>query len=247
MLEPCVSQAAGLQSLALQHAPRLMAVASHGRQLGELPLLWGLCNCWGAHDLSVVVLDAHTRESSDNPGLRQWLDNPLQRIEDPQPDAQCLVLPAAQGLQHLAGGGPLQSTCGHLFSQRDIVLLYANATTLTRSLAGSKLSPLIIVPPAPRAVVSAYTTLKRLLQARLRPGVAQLLVASVGHPQPTNPAAVRRLTHCASSYLGIELHPSTIVASSEPVHLRHDLQRLAMDLFENALPLEPVQCSERVH
>ena len=44
MLEACANQAIGLQAMALQASPRMLALASHGDQASELPLLWSLCS-----------------------------------------------------------------------------------------------------------------------------------------------------------------------------------------------------------
>lgn len=247
MLESCINQAAGLQALALQHAPRLVAVASHGRQAGELPLLWGLCTCWVQLDLSVLVLDGHAQEGADNPGLAQWLDNPLQRAGDDFQAPSWQVLPAAAGLQQLHGPHALQAELAQLVQQRDVVLLYADAVTLARLLTGSIVAPLIVLPPAPQAAVSAYVALKHMLQNQLHPGVAHLVPASASGAPGTSTASLHHLTQCASAFLGYRLQPSTVLASSQPMQAHDDLQHLALQMFENALPLVQVQRSERVH
>ncbi|MDD5028820.1 MAG: hypothetical protein PHH58_04845 [Rhodoferax sp.] len=245
MLEPCVNQAAGLQALALQHAPRLVAVASHGLQTGELPLLWGLCTCWVELGLSVLVLDAHAQESVDNPGLAQWLDNPLQHAGDAAPAPSWQVLPAATGLHRLHDWRAFQNQLAHLFQQRDIVLIYTNAATLVRLLAGSALPPLIVVPPALSTVVSAYATLKHLLRGQLHPSIANIVPIALASGTTTRSAS--HLAQCANAFLGYRVQPITVAASSQPLQSRDDLHHLALQLFENALPLEPVQRSERVH
>lgn len=247
MLETCVNQAAGLQALALQHAPRLVAVASHGHQTGELPLLWGLCSSWVDLGLSVLVLDAHTQERADNPGLAHWLDNPLQRSGEDASSPSWLVLPAARGLQRLHDTSALQQTLAHLFAPYDVVLVYAAAPTLVRLLAGSTLSPLIVVPPALGTAVSAYAALKQLLQGHLHPGAVNLVPESMTERQGSGTLSAHHLQQCAHSFLGYHLQPRTVVASSQPVRVREDLQHLALELFENALSLEQPQCSERVH
>lgn len=247
MLEPCVNQAAGLQALALQHAPRLVTVASHGRQAGELPLLWGLCNCWVELDLSVLVLDAHAQESPDNPGLAQWLDNPLQRAGNDFQEAAWQVLPAAHGLRQLTGLNALQNALAHLPQQRDVVLIYADAATLARLFSGCNVAPLIVVPPALSAAVSAYAALKQLLQNQLHPGVANLVPESISFAPGASTASMHHLSQCASAFLGYHMQPSTVIASPQPIQVRQDLQHLALQLFENALPLVKVQRNERVH
>jgi hypothetical protein len=44
MLDSSTSQGAGLQKIGLHAAPCVIAMASHGNQQGELPLLWSLCS-----------------------------------------------------------------------------------------------------------------------------------------------------------------------------------------------------------
>ena len=61
MLEACVNQAAGLQGIALQAAPRVMAMASHGQQLGE-----------GAERYSWVGYISSTSVYGDHKG--DWVD-----------------------------------------------------------------------------------------------------------------------------------------------------------------------------
>jgi len=246
MLEPWVNQAAGLQALALQHAPRLVAVASHGQQTGELPLLWGLCASWSDLGQSVLVLDAHAPESADNPGLAQWLNNPLQRAGDEDP-LIWQVLPAARGLQRVHDLPMLEQTLSHLFKPWDIVLIYAPASHLLRVLAGSGLSPLIVVPPALPCAVSAYAALKLLLQGRLHPSVVNLVPEPLMQSGVALTASAYHLQQCAASFLGYHVHTRTVVATSQPVQAREDLQHLALDLFENALSLEQPRRSERVH
>jgi len=247
MLEPCVNQAAGLQALALQHPPRLVTVVSHGRQAGELPLLWGLCNCWVELDLSVLVLDAHAQESPDNPGLAQWLDNPLQRAGNDFQEAAWQVLPATHGLRQLTGLSALQNALAHLPQQRDVVLIYADAATLARLFSGCSVAPLIVVPPALSATVSAYAALKQLLQNQLRPGVANLVPESISFAPDAPTVSMHHLSQYASIFLGYHMQPSTVIASPQPIQARQDLQHLALQLFENALPLVNIQRNERVH
>ena len=69
MLEMCVNQGAGLRGIAKQAVPRVIAMASHGDQEGELPLLWSLCSTLVDFGYPVAVLDATTFESANNPGL----------------------------------------------------------------------------------------------------------------------------------------------------------------------------------
>jgi len=247
MLEPCVNQAAGLQSLALQQVPRLIAMTSHGQQLGEMPLLWGLCTSWVSMHLSVMVLDGHTTETPHNPGLAQLLTNPLIRqFEDDNPMSWS-VMPAAQGLADLSAKGFLASSIGELFKAYAVLLVYADADRLTQILKGCSLAPLLVVPPAQTAAISAYRALKHLLVVgQLRPTVANIVPDSQTM-MPTPPSTpAKNMMDCASNYLGYSVKPLTITASARADRSQDDMTRLAMQLLESAVPLErkPI---ERVH
>jgi hypothetical protein len=131
MLEPCVNQAAGLQSLLAPVVPRLVAVASHGQQQAELPLLWALCNSWVDMGLSVLVLDGHAQESANNTGLMQLFDNPLERCQGANESIAWSVLPAAQGFARLCAQALPAAALGELFQNYSVVLVYASASTMT--------------------------------------------------------------------------------------------------------------------
>lgn len=247
MLEPCVNQAAGLQSLALQQVPRLIAVTSHGQQLGELPLLWGLCTSWVSMDLSVMVLDGHTTETPQNPGLAQLLANPLSRQLEEDNPVSWSVLPAAQGLADLSAHGFLASSVGKLFKAYAVLLVYADADRMTQILKGCALAPLLVLPPAQTAAISAYRALKHLVVVgQLRPTVANIVpdTQTMMKTLPHTPA--QNLMDCASNYLGYSVKPLTITASSRADRSQEDMTRLAMQLLESAVPLER-KPTERVH
>ena len=247
MLEPCVNQAAGLQSLALQQVPRLIAVTSHGQQQGELPLLWGLCTSWVSMGLSVMVLDGHTTETPYNHGLAQLLANPLDRqLEEDNPGSWS-VLPAAEGLASLSEWGFLASSVGELFNAYAVVLVYADAERMTQLLRGCALAPLLVVPPAQNAAISAYRALKHLLlNGQLRPTVANIVPDSnTMMPMPPSTPA-QNVMDCAASHLGYRVKPLTITASARADRSQDDINRLAMQLLESAVPLQR-QPIERVH
>jgi hypothetical protein len=247
MLEPCVNQAAGLQGLALQLAPRLIAVTSHGQQQGELPLLWGLCASWVGMGLSVVVLDGHTPETPKNPGLAQLLNNPLNRYGDEDSRESWTVLAAADGLKRLSSHDVLAGAMGELFKNYAIVLIYADAKGLSRLLKGSNLAPLLVVPPARSSAVTAYTALKQLLlNGQLRPTVANIT------PEPNMLMSaptflpVQHLMDCAANFLDYHVLPISIVASAKAGRSQDDVDHLALQLFENALLMER-HPAQRVH
>ncbi|MBB1076528.1 hypothetical protein HUU62_19175 [Rhodoferax sp. 4810] len=247
MLEPCVNQAAGLQSLALQQVPRLVAVTSHGQQQGEMPLLWGLCTSWVNMGLSVLVLDGHAAETQQNPGLAQLLTNPLSRQHEEDNPVSWAVIPAAEGLARLLENGFLASSVGELFKAYAVVLVYANADRMTQLLKGCALAPLLVVPPARKSAISAYKALKHLLVVgQLRPTVANIVPDSqTMMPMPPSSTA-QNMMDCASYYLGYSIKPLTITASARADRSQEDITRLARQLLESAVPLErkPI---ERVH
>jgi hypothetical protein len=247
VLEPCVTQAAGLQGLALQMAPRLIAVTSHGQQQGELPLLWGLCARWVDMGLSVMVLDGHTPETMKNPGLANLLNNPLDRAGDDDRQVSWKVLAAADGLKQLSSHDLLAGSMGELFKNFAVVLIYAGANDLSRLLKGSTLAPLLVVPPARSSTVTAYTALKQLLMnGRLRPTVANItLEPNMSMPAPTF-LPVQQLMDCAANFLGYHISPIFIEASAKGGRSQSDVDHLALQLFENALLMEQ-RLTQRVH
>jgi hypothetical protein len=239
MLETCVNQAAGLQAMAPQVAPRLVGVTSHGQQHGELPLLWGLCSAWVELGLSVLVLDGHTHESSQNPGLAQWLDDPLSRFNEAEDAVSWSVLPAATGLDRLTQQVFASARLGELFQNYAVVLIYANADTMTKLLKGSGLAPLLIVSPLKASSLSAYRALKQLLlDARLCPTVANIALSPVANATMPNTSTAHHLQHCAMTFLGYAIRPITIVASARADSSRNGINRLALELLENAVLLE---------
>jgi hypothetical protein len=237
MLEPFANQAAGLQSLAPRMVPKLIAVASHGQQKGELPLLWSLCTTWVEMGLPVMVLDGHAHESDQNPGLLQMLANPLSPLHDTQESVSWSVLPAARGFQQLPEQGFNSHTVGNLFQNFGIVLLYADAVTLTGLLKDSGLTPLVVLAPLKASSLSAYQTLKQLLlNAHLYPTVAN--IAFEPHENTKAPSPVQNLQHCAMTFLGLSIKPITVTATASANDSRDEVMRLALQLMENATVLE---------
>jgi hypothetical protein len=245
MLEPGITQAAGLQSLAPHLAPKLIAVASHGSQQGELPLLWSLCTTWVDIGLPVMVLDGHTNESDKNPGLLQMLDNPFGHPYGQQDSQSWTVLPAASGFKKLSGVGFSSHTVGDLFQNYGVVLLYANANTLTELLTDSELTPLLVVAPLKASSISAYQALKQLLlNAHLRPTVANIALAA--NPTSDMSSSTQNLQDCAMAFLGLNLKPITVSATANARDSQDQIERLALQLLENALFLER-NLTQRTH
>jgi hypothetical protein len=245
MLDMGINQAAGLSSLTRQTLPRLVALASHGQQQGELPLLWGLCSTWVDMGLSVVVLDGHSCESDNNPGMLQMLTASQSCAQgDPEPSPWS-VLPAALGFDRLKDSGLGWRTVGALFPHDGVVVVYADAPSLSALLKGSGISPLLLVPPLKAASLTAYQALKQLLlDAGLEPTVANIhLPAPRFQSQPTPD---RTLQECAQSFLGLTLHPMSLNAMANSDQSSEEINRLARHLLENAVMLEP-HPADRTH
>ena len=242
MLDMCVNQGAGLQSIALQSAPRVIAMASHGDQQGELPLLWSLCSTLVGFGYPVAVLDATTAESDDNPGLAQLLEDGCWRGDESTEPLSWSVIPAALGLQRLytqqSGQGLPLDPLGGLFQNFGVIVIYARADILTLLLPGSGIEPLLTVSPVKMSSVTAYQALKQmLLNAKLRPTVANITSEPFSKPSMAKPSPLKNLQECAMTFLDYRLD-SLAVRALQPQECRtEDMHRLASRLLENAMPL----------
>ena len=242
MLEMCVNQGAGLQSIGLQAAPRVIALASHGNQQGELPLLWSLCATLVSFGYPVAVLDATTVESADNPGLDQLLDDAGWQGDEHEP-LSWSVIPAALGLQRLcaqcSGNTLPMDPLGSLFQNFGVIVIYARADLLTHLLPGSGIEPLLTVSPVKNSTVTAYQALKELLLiAKLRPTVANItLGSSFSAPRMAENSPVKNLQECAMNFLDYRLDSQAVRAMQSHVERSDDMNRLALRLLENAMPL----------
>lgn len=242
MLDRCVNQGAGLQRIAQQAAPRVMALASHGNQHGELPLLWSLCAALDNLGYPVAVLDATTAESSANPGLAQLLDDATWRVDQRDAALAWSVIPAALGLEQLcarqAGRGLPLAALGGLFDRFGVLLIYARADLLTRLLPDSGIAPLLTVSGLKMSALSAYQALKQLLlNARLRPTIAVLVGASGSLRAPADASPINRLQDCAMTFL--DYRPDALaLRAPQPGHdSSDDVRHLALRLLEQAMTL----------
>ncbi|TXT38925.1 MAG: hypothetical protein FD135_2585 [Comamonadaceae bacterium] len=237
MLEPCINQAAGLQALAPQLMPKLVAVVSHGQQQGELPMLWSLCTSWVDMGQSVIVLDGHKAETDHNPGLWHLLSDTMSHFSADQEAASWTIMPAALGFEQLATSGFNSKTVGHLFQNYGIVLLYADATKLTCLLKDSTLTPLLVVAPLKSSSLSAYQALKELLlDAHLHPTVANIALPPKTTTAMSSP--VQNLQNCAMAFLGLKIKPITVSAMAHADGSQGEINRLALQLLESAVILE---------
>jgi hypothetical protein len=253
MLETCLNQAAGLQGMAAQTAaPRVIAMASHGKQQGELPLLWNLCSTLVDFGYPVAVLDATTAESDQNPGLEQLLDDTYWRDDEAREPLSWSVVPSARGLQRLcarksAAGAPLDPL-GGLLQSFGVIVIYARAEVLTLLLADSGIEPLLTVSPLKMSPVTAYQALKQMLiNAKLRPTIASLMSDPVAHPAMAIPHQVKKLQECAMTFLGYRLDTLTVCTQQVQDQPSDDMSRLALRLLEKAMPLHRIHSSVGSH
>lgn len=246
MLESCVNQGAGLQHIASQAGPRVIAMASHGEQQGELPLLWSLCSTLVDSGYPVVVLDATTSESTDNPGLEQLLDGVYWRNDEIGATMSWTVLPASRGLQMIQASRsnhrlPLDPLSG-LLENFGVIVIYARAELLVRLLPGSGIEPLLTVSPVKMSSVTAYQALKKmLLNAGLRPTVANIVLDPLTNTPMASQSPVNKLQECAMEFLGYRPEALNIRARPSEGRASDDVNRLALRLLENAMPLHRPQ------
>jgi hypothetical protein len=126
---------------------------------------------------------------------------------------------------------------GNLFQNHGVVLLYADAATLTALVKGSGLAPLLVVAPLKASSLSAYQALKQLLlDARLRPTVANIALVPNATSAMSKPT--QTLQDCAMTFLGLEIKPLTVSATANADDSQAEINRLALQLLESAVFLE---------
>ena len=243
MLEACANQAIGLQAMALKASPRMLALASHGDQASELPLLWNLCSTLAELGYSVLVLDATHSESAQSPGLAQLMDGLASGRDQLDPLVPWTILPAAIGLKRLcqasaAGQASLRTLTG-LSQSCSVMILYASAATLVSLLPHSGVAPLLAVAGGKKALVSAYQALKLLLlNGGLRPSIACVLESIESEDMESDLALNRNLQDCAMTFLGYQLESVNLGENLADESSAATLRALALRLVESGLPLE---------
>ena len=243
MLEACANQAIGLQAMALQASPRMLALASHGDQASELPLLWSLCATLADLGYSVLVLDATHSESAQSPGLEQLIDGASADRGALDPLVPWTILPAANGLKRLcqasATGQPTLRDLTGLSQSCSVMILYASASTLVSLLPHSGVTPLLAVAGGKKALVSAYQALKLLLlNGGLRPSIACMLESIESERMESDLALNRNLQDCAMTFLGYQLESVSLGDDLTDESSATTLRALALRLVESGLPLE---------
>lgn len=233
-------QAAGLAALAAEHAPRIVALASHGDRRSELPLLWQLCAAWTALDYSLVALDGHVRETARQPGLQQLLTDGDEPGPLGQEGAEWPIVPAALGLTALGtpqarppaeAGAQRAQQLAELFHDYEVVLIYAPAHEITRLLSASRLSPLLPVSTHEAALLSAYHALKQLLNiGKLRPTIVAVMDDDAVATRVSGHGVCRNLQDCARDFLACEVPALTVCPSQTD-----EMHRLALRTLDNGL------------
>ena len=236
MLDIGFHQGSSLYSHAPQDELRLIAVASPQTETHGLEILWQVCLHLQRLGYPVVVLDGTARESESSPGLLDLLTHEPWNESLPAAGQHSMsslaVLPSMLGLHNLANQTqqhthPLQAL-HPLFRRYALVVVHAPVATLASALlAGTMVSPLLLMSPGKHGVVDSYRQLKHLA---LHAGLVGT-VACVTHPGQHPPArqALLSLRHTAARHLGQKIRTSLIEANSA-----QDLQRLALQLLENA-------------
>lgn len=234
MLEFGLHQGTSLYGRTPQDGLRLIPVAGTPGGMG-LQVLWDICTHLQALGYPTVVLDGSERETSEAPGLLELLDDTLW-IEPPAqlPGADSLaVLPAARGLAELASrrAGAPQALLAlqPLLRRYAVVLLYAPMAMLASPLMeGSSASPLVLLGDDGKAVINSYQQLKLLsFHTGLMGTVARLVYGD--EERAAAQQQLRVLCDCAAKHLG-RAPRSLLLHANRPA----DLQRLALELLENA-------------
>ena len=244
LLDTAIHQAVGLHSIAPQRELRLLPVVSQPEDGPWLEMLWQLC--WHLQRLGypVVVLDGTAAESHHSPGLAQLLGTRpwpgAQALTDAGDDAALAVLPAARGLAWLAGQAELGAPNALLRLQPLLrayaaVVLYAPPEQLAPLLHGSASVPLVMTGPGAQGMVRSYRQLKHMaLHAGVCCTVAAIVTPDAKAPPRQTAEALATLQRSARQHLGQHIHTTTVSAARTP-----DIQRLALQLLENAAMLEP--------
>ena len=242
MLDHATHQASGLQGLLTPSAPLLLALASHGSQHDELPLLWELCATLVRLGYSVAVLDGTSTETDQNPGLVQLLEDTCWRPDGHGEPMSWSVLPSARGLQQLCelptgAEGPLDPL-SPLFQSYGVVVLYARAGALVPLLQNSNIEPLLAVSEQAMSPVTAYQALKALvLTAKLKPTIAAISRDAADGGPATVQASARKLQACAMTFLGYQADCQPLVPQHSMDGAYEPMSRLALRLLESAVPL----------
>lgn len=169
MLELITDQGAGLRKMAGQFAPRVIALASHGDPLGELPFLWRLCDSLSHLGYSLMVLDETTAETPGNPGLQDCIYQGL--LPPPWIDTSGAwsVLPSKLGFSQLGRPGQQNALVfedlAGLFQTFGVVILYLGTEALISGFARGDIEPILAISGHGSSRHTASRALDRILTA----------------------------------------------------------------------------------
>ena len=242
MREHHANQAAGLLGFGSHNGPRMLAVVNHGDEQAELPLLWQLCLALVSFGYAVTVLDATTQESDSNPGLAELLESEHWKDNTNRDTPSWMVLPSAIGLQRLctfrAPGMRNLQQLGHLFPQDGVVVLYSKVDWMTPLIAGTGIEPLLAVSESRTSLITSYLALKRLLIAgKLKPTIVNMIQDRAPRLRDQDQQTLTSLSDCAKKFLDQDIKAINIIEQTVEEAQHDDIQRLALRLMENALPL----------
>jgi hypothetical protein len=248
MLDTCFHQGAGLHSFTPQAELRVLAVASQANAENGLETLWQLCASLQRLGYPVVVLDATACETQASPGLHHLLRQAPWH-EGASVDLSAIasslaVIPAALGLRELArtaqafDAPPLQALLPY-FRAYGLLVLHAPADVLGPLLTHTATAPLVVMQPGAAGVLASYRHLKQIaLHAGLPCTVAAVLQGATAPERAKAAGALRTLQQCADRHLGGRLQTTTVSA-----HNSQDMQRLALQLLENAGTISGSLCA----
>lgn len=243
LLDTATHQAVGLHCYTPQRELRLLPVLSQPDDGPWLEMLWQLCSHLQRLGYPVVVLDGTAQEGPHSPGLAQLLGaRPwpgAETLNANTGDSSLAVLPAARGLAWLAGqaqlgnGGALQRL-QPLLRAYAAVVLYAPPEQLAPLLLGSASMPLVMTGPGAQGMVRSYRQLKHMALHAGVPCTVAAIVPPHASAQPRQTAeALATLQRSAHRHLGQQIHTTTVTAARV-----QDIQRLALQLLENAASLD---------
>lgn len=252
MLDTSFHQGAGLHSFTPQSELRVLAVASQAQADRGLETLWHMCASLQRLGYPVVVLDGTACETEASPGLHHLLRQAPwhegSSLDLGAIASSLAVIPAAKGLPELARiaqateAPPLQALLPY-FRAYGLLVLHAPASVLGPLLTHTATTPLVVVPPGAAGVLASYQTLKQIaLHAGLPCTVAAVLQGDGAVERRKAAGALRTLQQCADRHLGGRMRTTTLSA-----HNGQDMQRLALQLLENAGTIGGSLCAMPLH
>jgi hypothetical protein len=158
------------------------------------------------------------------------------------PDApQWNVVPAAKGIQNLCENQKNKAASlqkiSQLFPANSVIVLFANANTLTTLLGNSRAQPLLAVSTAKRSLLSSYLALKRLLiGGNLEPLILHM-IGNNAHSLHRSADAMAQLEACAKNFLGYDVNAMSIHYSTSEESISEEVRPIAMCLLDRAVPL----------